>query len=239
LTEEETAERYFSNRAELCYAQDANSCSLFTRLVSSFPTLEDLDLFCCPYITSQGLVAIADSCPKLRSVTIQHVPTLSEESLRYLIEKGEGRIRQLDIDGELMEDETMGMLGKLASSLQKLSIFGVAQELGPVAWEAICRLENLQQLELIGIHRIHQRPADKRQTLPELPQLKQLVSLKVERGCHLRDKDLLALCSLCPNLEDLSLICCHKITDDGLTNLFKTCKLKCLDTLIIIGKNSR
>jgi hypothetical protein len=95
----------------------------------------------------------------------------------------------------------------------------------------------LQQLDLIGIHRIHhQQPADKRQ---KLPQLKQLVSLKVERGCHLRDKDLLALCSLCPNLEDLSLLCCHKITDDGLTNLFKSCKLKCLDTLIIIGKNSR
>jgi hypothetical protein len=206
--------------------------------VSSFPALEELDLFYCPYITSQGLVTIADSCPKLQCVTIQHVPTLSEESLCYLIEKGEGRIRHLDIDGELIDDETMGMLGKLATSLLKLSIFG-AQELGPVGWEAICRLENLKQLELIDIHRIHQQPADKRQTLPQLPQLKQLVSLKVERGCHLMDKDLLALCSLCPNLEDLSLLCCHKITDDGLTNLFKSCKLKCLDTLIIIGKNSR
>jgi len=228
------AERYFSSRKELCYAQDASCCSLFTSLMSSFPTLEELDLFCCPYITSQGLVAIADSCPKLHSVAIQNVLTLSEESIRYLIEKGEGRIRQLDFDGDLIDDETMGTLGKLATSLQELRICG-ASELGPVGWEALCRLENLQRLELIGIDGIHQQPADMRHTLP---QLKRLISLTVEFG-HLRDKDLLALCSLCPNLEDLSLVCCQKITDDGLTNLFKACKLKCLDTLIIMGKNSR
>jgi len=192
----------------------------FTNLLNKFTSLKSLNLFACKNLTSQGLVQIADHCPRLEELNIDEVNYLSDASVNHLIERLGGSLRQLWIDGETLTDESFGNLGLLASRLELLSI-SFADSMGPRGMRAIARLANLEWLK---VRRASQLQAEDFVRAFSDRQLKKLIYLDLSECSTLSDAGLMAMAKNCPNLGTLNLCWCWELTDISLVCVVNCCK---------------
>jgi hypothetical protein len=197
-----------------------------TSVFKDFTMLKSLDLYDNDELSSCGLTEIADHCVQLEELNIDQVE-VNDASIKHLITKANGRLRKLWISGGDLTDDSFGDLGKLAVTLELLSISD-ASMMGARGMRAISRLVNLESLTVAKTWELEDQ--DLARAFAN-GQLKKLVYLDLSSCLCLSDEVLITIGRNCPDLRALHLGKCPEITNSGLSSVAKSCKFLSLVNL--------
>jgi Ca2+-binding EF-hand superfamily protein len=182
-----------------------------------------LDVAECAKLTDRGLLAVASSSSRLRRLCMSDIPLAKELSLIGL---NTPVLEWLDVGDTPMRDEAMVWIAKGAPKLRYLRIANcrevTSRGISMVLEECTC-LETLDGTNLRGaastlFEAAAESPFIMHRSLPC-----SLEKVVLDGVMMFRDAGLIAMGTLCPNLQSMSLVGNSHLTDRGIMDWAKKC----------------